>query len=271
MIFEKEWVDVSPSVLFGPIKTFFECALACFSELQHLHSPSRVPNPLLQAREVGNLSTTAPTQKLPTILRYQCLWPLSVLHVWQCLCALPWESVCMTELKTAHPRDPFESNLSSNLFFAHIPIQLPFPTVRVCFTMILFNSSKLSKPWKKAVKCILAPGVDTYHGLILVKAITWRFVFLTILLIEISIIALFALNAQSVKQSTHCVKHKSINKQLNTLLPHYFEVYCRTSILSRTLVQYKIGEQKLYNLRNVHISVNYHTSFYTHGTPIIDI
>ena len=30
-----------------------------------------VPNPLPQAREVGNLSTTAPTQKLPTILRYQ--------------------------------------------------------------------------------------------------------------------------------------------------------------------------------------------------------
>ena len=128
---------------------------------------------------------------------------MSVLHVWQCLCALPWESVCMTELKTAHPRDPFESNLSSNLFFAHIPIQLPFPTVRVCFTIILFNSSKLSKPWKKAVKCILAPGVDTYHGLILVKAITWRFVFLTILIIEISIILHWLLLMQ---------KHNQLNK-----------------------------------------------------------
>ena len=190
-----------------------------------------VPNPLPQAREVGNLSTTAPTQKLPTILRHQCLWPMSVLHVWQCLCALPWESVCMTELKTAHPRDPFESNLSSNLFFAHIPIQLPFPTVSVCFTIILFHSSKLSKSWKKAVKCILAPGVDTYHGLILVKAITWRFVFLTILLIEISIIALIALNAkaQSVKQSTHCVKHKSINE----LKTHCFHITLRCTVVFR--------------------------------------
>ena len=188
---------------------------------------------------------------------------MSVLHVWQCLCALPWESVCMTEFKTAHPRDPFESNQSSILFFAHTPIQLPFPTVRVCFTMRHFNSWTLSKPWKKTVKCILALGVDTYHELILVKAITWRFVFLTILLIEISIIALIALNAkaQSVKQSTHCVKHKSINK----LWRNCFHITLRCTVVLR-LVHYKIG-----GLCNMHIVNIYHTSLYTHDTPKIDI
>ena len=112
-------------------------------------------------------------------------------------------------------------------------------------------------------KCILAPGVDTYHGLILVKAITWRFVFLTILLIEISIIALIALNAkaQSVKQSTHCVKHKPINK----LWTHCFHITLRCTVVLR-LVHYKIG-----GLCNVHIVNIYHTSLYTHDTPKIDI
>ena len=59
MIFEKEWVDVSPSVLFGPIKTFFECAQACFSELQHLHSPSWGPQPTSTSKwgREGNPST----------------------------------------------------------------------------------------------------------------------------------------------------------------------------------------------------------------------
>ena len=50
---KKELVEVSPSVLFGPIKTFFECALACLSELQHLHSPSWGSQPTSTSKRGG--------------------------------------------------------------------------------------------------------------------------------------------------------------------------------------------------------------------------